>query len=131
MKNKKEMGYYDKHRKYYAKATKMYFEEGFGYRRISKLIPVAASTVKHWCITFAEVNCTKMRNKIYKTHKSDLRAPKPTGIPDDVKALQAEVTRLQKELKNEKLRADAYDIMIDIAESKFNIPIRKKAGARQ
>ncbi|MBK5202059.1 MAG: hypothetical protein JJE21_11105, partial [Spirochaetaceae bacterium] len=48
------------------------------------------------------------------------------GIPDDIKALQAEVARLQKELKDEKLRADAYDIMIDIAESKFNIPIRKK-----
>jgi len=45
--------------------------------------------------------------------------------------LQAEVTRLHKELKDEKLRADAYDIMIDIAESKFNISIRKKAGARR
>jgi len=72
-----------------------------------------------------------MRSKIYKTHKSELRTPKLTGIPDDIKSLQSEVAMLQKELKDEKLRADVYDIMIDIAESKFNIPIRKKAGAKR
>ena len=115
MKNEKGMEHYEKHRKYYGKATKMYFEKGFSYRHISKLIPVAATTIKYWCITFAEANGKKMRSKIYKTHKSDQSTPKLTGISDDIKSLQAEVARLQKELKDEKLRADAYDIMIDIA----------------
>jgi len=59
MKNKKGMGYLEKHCKYYWKTTKMYFEEGLSYRCINKLIPVAATTVKYWCITFAEANGKK------------------------------------------------------------------------
>jgi hypothetical protein len=63
--------------------------------------------------------------------KLNNKTPDSATIPDDIKALQAEVARLQKELKHEKLRADAYDTMIDIAETKFNIPIRKKSGAKR
>ena len=54
-----------------------------------------------------------------------------TDLPEDVKALQEEVLRLKKELKQEKMRADAYDMMIDLAEDAFKIPIRKKSGAEQ
>jgi uncharacterized small protein (DUF1192 family) len=50
---------------------------------------------------------------------------------NDVQVLQSEVSRLQAQLKEEKLRADAYDEMIQVAESKFNIAIRKKAGAKR
>jgi hypothetical protein len=50
---------------------------------------------------------------------------------NDVKALRAEVARLQAQLKHEKLRADAYDERINVAESMFKIPIRKKAGAKR
>ncbi len=54
-----------------------------------------------------------------------------TDLPEDVKALQEEVLRLKKELRHEKMRADAYDMMIDLAEDAFKIPIRKKSGAEQ
>jgi len=36
-----------------------------------------------------------MRSKIHKTHESNQRTPKLTGIPDDIKAVQAEVARLR------------------------------------
>jgi len=52
-------------------------------------------------------------------------------VPTEINNLQAEILRLQKELKHEKLRADAYDKMIDIAESRFNIPIRKESGDKR
>lgn len=39
------------------------------------------------------------------------------------------MSRLRKALKQEQLRADAFDAMIDDAEAKFNIPIRKKKPA--
>ena len=49
-----------------------------------------------------------------------------------------EISRLKRELKESKLaiyqermRADAYDTMIDVAEEMFKIPIRKKAGTKQ
>ena len=55
----------------------------------------------------------------------------PHELPEDVKALQAEIARLAQDLKYEKMRADAYDTMIDLAEDTFKIPIRKKSGAEQ
>lgn len=50
---------------------------------------------------------------------------------DRVKELESENRRLQKALELEKLRSKAYDTMIDVAESTFNIPIRKKSGTKQ
>ena len=37
----------------------------------------------------------------------------------------------EKALELEKLRAKAYDTMINVAEETFNIPIRKKSGTKQ
>ena len=45
---------------------------------------------------------------------------------EDYDKLRAEVTRLRKELRQEKMRAEALDTMIDVAEEMFNIPVRKK-----
>ena len=49
----------------------------------------------------------------------------------EIKYLRAENRRLEKALELEKLRAKAYDTMIDVAEETFNIPIRKKSGTKQ
>ena len=55
----------------------------------------------------------------------------PVPTPEDYAKLQAEVARLQKELKDANMRAEFYDTMIDVAEEMFKIPIRKKAGPKQ
>ena len=52
-----------------------------------------------------------------------------------LKAAQAhtdakEVTRLNKALEFEYIRAEAFKTMIDVAESTFNIPILKKRGTK-
>ena len=49
----------------------------------------------------------------------------------DVKALQAEISRLKKELAHESLKSAAFNEMINVAEKQFNISIRKKAGTKQ
>lgn len=131
METEKGIGHHEKHRLYYSKAVKLYFTNGLGYVRISKIIPVSATTVKNWCITFAAENGITMEKKANEIRKRTTKTSASTEVPNDIKNLQAEVLRLQKELKQEKLRADAYDMMIDIAESRFNIPIRKKAGTRR
>ena len=52
--------------------------------------------------------------------------------PDErIRELEAENRRLEKALELEKLRAKAYDTMINVAEETFNIPIRKKSGTKQ
>lgn len=48
-----------------------------------------------------------------------------------VKELEAENRRLEKALELERLRAKAFDTMINVAEEAFNIPIRKKAGTKR
>jgi hypothetical protein len=49
----------------------------------------------------------------------------------DVKALQAKVSHLEKELKIAGIKLDALDEMINVAEAKLKISIRKKAGAKR
>lgn len=131
MKERKKIGNLEKHRKYYSKVARLYFRDGLGYLRISKIIPVSTSTVKNWCITFAAENGLKMERRVIEMGKSTIKKEVSKEVPKDIKSLQAEVLRLEKELKKERLRADAFDTMIDIAETKFNIPIRKKAGAKR
>ena len=46
-------------------------------------------------------------------------------------ALEAKVKGLEKALEYEKLRSFALDTMIDIAEDKLKISIRKKSGTKQ
>lgn len=50
---------------------------------------------------------------------------------DQIRELKEENKRLEKALELEKLRAKAYDTMINVAEGTFNIPIRKKSGTKQ
>ena len=56
---------------------------------------------------------------------------KKDASTEDYDKLRAEVTRLRKELRQEKMRSEALDTMIDVAEEMFNIPVRKKAGTKQ
>lgn len=59
--------------------------------------------------------------------KASLNTKAPiAGIEStDVKALQAEIARLKKELAHESLCADAFNESINVAEKQFNIFIRK------
>lgn len=48
-----------------------------------------------------------------------------------IKQLEAQLKESQKQAKYEKLKREAYETMIDIAQEEFNIKIEKKPGARQ
>jgi hypothetical protein len=45
--------------------------------------------------------------------------------------LRARLALLERELSDERLRREAYQIMVKIAEEEFNIPIEKKFGVKQ
>ena len=53
------------------------------------------------------------------------------ALPDDILSLQAELKRLRAQLVDVEIKAEAYDELINVAEAKFGIRIRKKAGAKQ
>ena len=118
---------------YYEKAVDLYYREGLSVRRIAKIIPASKTTVMRWIANFAEDNphiASIMKKRSIKQAPQIEQEPR-ADLLEDMKALQEEVLRLKKELKQEKMRADAYDMMIDLAEDAFKIPIRKKSGAEQ
>ena len=68
------------------------------------------------------------------------RLPKPAKLlaaytlskpkEEDIKALQQRIKELQRELENEKLRAEAYARLIELAEREQGISIRKKDSTK-
>lgn len=61
------------------------------------------------------------------------RKEKPEAQPqsEQNKALKKRVKELEAKLLQAEIKAEAYDEMIKIAEARYRIPIRKKAGAKQ
>ena len=56
---------------------------------------------------------------------------KSTATDQSTQELQQKIADLEKQLEWQKLRADALDTMIDVAEKQLNVPIRKKPGTQQ
>lgn len=75
------------------------------------------STVLNWIRKFAESQSYEMKKKILP----------PTATAQ----LEAENKRLREELELERLRVLSLNVMIDLAEEQFKVPIRKKSGAKQ
>ncbi|MDE5850276.1 MAG: hypothetical protein K2H38_09060 [Muribaculaceae bacterium] len=100
---------------------RLYAETDRSYGEIAEELSIQWRTVEYIIRNFASELPTVpvMRKK-----KQDTTA-------EDIAALRAEVTRLRKDLRHEKLRAEALDTMIDVAEEMFGIPVRKKAGTKQ
>jgi len=118
-----------KQRQYFDKVIKLHYEKGYGEDRISRILPIGHSTVSRWISIFVSENKEKSNGMKKRKPHADTISTTPEVV--DIKNLQSEVIRLQAQLKAESLRADAYDEMIKVAESKFNISIRKKAGVKR
>ena len=115
----------EKKLKYYDQVIEIYKQTGYSSYRIAKLnfIPLDKNTIARWIANFVAENGTITPQTIMRSNQENHN--------EDLEALQKKVADLEKQLKYQEMRADAYDTMIDIAEKKFNIPIRKKAGAKQ
>ena len=109
--------------KYYDEVIRLRHEENLRICEIANKLSLKQCTVSFWLRTFAEETAKEsMKRDLQKASES---------LPTGVQELQKEVLELRKRLADEKLRADAYDEMINVAEGKFNIRIRKKVGAKQ
>ena len=63
--------------------------------------------------------------------ESDMANRDKESYKEENAALKKRIKELEKALAFSKLETEARDIMIEKAESYFNIPIRKKSGAKQ
>ena len=97
---------------------------------------VSRISIYRWIRTFADGKVLENRSQAV----SDVK-PNPLPMPkmqkseesaaEELARLRAENKRLSEALKMAEWMNHAKDVMIDEAEKAFNIPIRKKSGAKQ
>ena len=117
-----------KRNQYYKEVIRLH-QEGLGYMRISHIIPVSEATIANWIRNFVKEKSSTVC--MSKSHQAQITSPESASESTDVRFLRSEIARLKRQLAQESLRADAYNELINVAEKQFNIPIRKKAGAKQ
>ena len=122
-----------KKEQYYDKVIEMYRTTGYSAYRLKKIFPLSKHTIARWIANFAEenpqvaVSCHMKRKK-----EQPIPSMPAEQLPENnVQALQADLKKLRAELLNAEIKAEAYDELINVAEVKFGIQIRKKAGAKQ
>jgi len=125
----------NKTEQYFDIAMDLYFHKGVGATQIIRQIPISRSMLYRWIAKFAEANGLKeptdmSKNTAKGQHESTLPEGQ-SGSTDDVQVLRARIEELEKQLRYEKMRAEAYNTMIDLAEDAFKVPIRKKSGAKR
>lgn len=126
-----------KRQSYYDAVIELYVKKHLPVEKICEIIPVSYATIYRWIANFASERSPEDLPKVYTKLKSHVMSKQEkikrdqSSLDEELKRLKAENARLQAELDYARLRAEAYDEMINVAESMFNIPIRKKAGVKQ
>ena len=104
--------------------------------QLSQDFGVSIRSIQRWISTFAD-------GKVPKRNSSGISnvKPNPSAMPkkqnveesaaEELARLREENKRLSEALKMAEWMNHAKDVMIDEAEKAFNIPIRKKSGAKQ
>jgi len=115
----------EKRLKYYDQVVEIFQRTGYSAYRIAKLglVPVERKAIAKWISNFVAENG--------KVSPSTIMEPKKTESNDELEALKARIADLEEQLRLEKMRGRLNDKIIEIAEKKYNIQIRKKAGAKQ
>lgn len=109
-----------------------YLQQGCGYRKLQAKYGISRTTICKWVQIYQGVRGLERTAKQQSHYLRDMDDPQKKRLPkklitaDD---LQKKIEALEKQLQWEKLRADALDTMINIAEEKLNINIRKKSGS--
>lgn len=105
--------------------------------QLSKDFGVNKVTIYRWIRTFADGKVPEGRSRAVpevKPNPSDMPKKKQIveeSAADELSRLRAENKRLSEALRMAEWMNHAKDVMIDEAEKTFNIPIRKKSGAKQ
>ncbi len=115
-----------KKERYYSDVIRLYTEFGYSIGHISRIFSLSYGTVKRWLSIFSAEN--KDNESVMKT--KSYTSQNYIDANEEIKALKAQISRLEKELDNAQIKAELYNEMINVAERHFNIRIRKKSGAK-
>jgi len=106
-----------------AKIIKEYLQGDVSFAMLSRQYKINPGVISRW------VRVVKNGRPVLKQKK----ITKFTGMMKNkiTEQLQQENERLKRELNDERIRAELYKKMIEIAERDLGIPIEKKYGARR
>ena len=102
-----------------------FYRSNFSVSRFAQEKGITRITFWRWVRIFED------SNPEISAYMKKNKSPKSSDESSSITALRLENERLRAELKDAKMRAHAFDTMIDVAEEMFNLPIRKKAGTKQ
>jgi len=109
------------------------------FSQLSKEFNVCTRSIRRWISNFAlgKASCGSSASPVI-VKQSNPPTPMPRKNPQASETPEQELSRLRREnaelqeaLKLAEWSNHAKDVMIDLAEETFNIPIRKKPGAKQ
>jgi transposase-like protein len=111
-----------------------YLETGVGYRKLAAKYGISRTTINKWVMIHQgihNISATAKQQQYYLSAMNSSKDKKPLQEQQELQAMQQKIALLEKQLEWEKMRTFALDKMIDIAEDKLNISIRKKSGNQQ
>jgi transposase-like protein len=110
-----------------------YLTQGTGFRKLASKYGISRTTICKWVAIHQGIHNLPPteKQKRYSTSSMNSSPKKSSSQGQSVEELQQKIAALEKQLEWEKLRAEALDTMIDIAQKDLNIQIRKKPGAQQ
>lgn len=110
---------------YYDKVIDIYRKTGYSAERIEKLgiVPVSRHAIREWIANFVSEGG--------KAAPEEVMRQEAKNDTEEINALKVRIADLEEQLRLEQMRSRLSDKIIDIAEKRYNIQIRKKAGAKQ
>lgn len=104
-------------------------------REMGRIYRVSGATICRWVKGEGE-GWNKEPERLGRSEDSERPKERPkerrTGAAETAETAEtADVRQLRKELEEARLYNELLNAMIDIAEEQFEIPIRKKSGAKQ
>ena len=116
------------------KAITEYLTKGTTFRDLAAKYGVSRTTINKWVMIHQGIHNmppTEKQQKYYLSGMNSKQEKIPSDQQNSYELLQQKIALLEKQLAWEKLRADALDTMINIAEKQLDITIRKKPGSQQ
>ena len=115
---------------------------GVSKTELARVFGIRRETIWRWISTFAEGSQPAGKPKGVCSRAKEYSNLNPKPMPqknasrletpeEELARLRRENAELQEALKMAEWSNHAKDVMIDLAEKTFNIPIRKKSGAKQ
>ena len=111
-----------------------YLTQGGGFRKLGQKYGISRTTICKWVMIHQGIHNLPLTEKQqqYSVYSMSNKYNKLNSEEQQsAEVLQQKIAALEKQLEWEKLRTEALNIMIDIAEKDLHISIRKKSGAQQ